>query len=174
MITYYFLVSLIVNNSKYRKLEKQKAVKKRWMELRKNAKVFQQTKGWEKPEETQPLTPEITEKIRFLTLANVILLLSNSFLLFANILVLFFLMPFEMAKSSTIDFYIRICMGIGCCLSWFNCVTLMATFKKFRVVDLVSSGCFDYQPQYSRSRSFSLRSDPTVLRFLVRRLLHVS
>lgn len=132
LITYFFLVTLIVNSSKYHKLQKQKAIKKRWMELRKNAQLFKQTKGWTKPEETQPETEP--QEVKFLTIANVILTLSNSFLLLSNIFVLLFMLPFEIAKSSKIDDYVRIFLGIGCCLSWFNCVTLMATMKMFRVV----------------------------------------
>ncbi len=134
-MTYYFLVSLIVNSSKYRKLERNKSIKIRWMELRKNAQLFKQTKGWERTEESKAKNQNMPDEVKILTIANVILMLSNSFLLMANIFVLLFNLPFEIAKSSKIDNYVRILLGLGSCLSWFNCVTLMATLKDFRVVD---------------------------------------
>ena len=133
-MTYYFLVSLIVNNSKYKMFEKNKAIKIRWMELRKNAQLFKQTKGWERAEESRAKNQNIPDEVKFLTIANVILLFSNSFLLLANIFVLFFNLPFEIEKSSKIDGYVRILLGLGCSMSWLNCVTLMATLKEFRVV----------------------------------------
>ena len=134
LVTYWFLVTLIVNTAKFRSLEAKKKIKQRWMNLRKNSQMFQQVKGWQKPEDIQEPEAASNPQVQFMTTANIILMLSNTFLLLSNIFVLFFHLPFEMAKSSMIDGYVRQFLGVGCCLSWINCVTLMASLRKFRVV----------------------------------------
>ena len=122
-------------------------IKKRWMELRKNAQTFQQIKGWEKPEEKEN---RHQSSIDFLTVSNIILMLSNSFLLLANIFMLFFNLPFEIAKSSIIDDYVTMFLGIGCCLSWINCVTILAQLNRFKVVIYVHLDISNHSSKFER------------------------
>lgn len=140
LMAYYYIVTVVVKNSKYHKLQKQKLVKKRWIELRKNAKTFQEKNGWQTPQdELSP--PHEPASIQFMTLTNVLLALSNSSLILANIFFLLLQLPIEAARSSEVDRYVRACLGIGCCLSWMNCVTLLADLAVFRVVAFADLGC---------------------------------
>ena len=143
LLTYYYIVTVVVNNSKYHKLDKQKAIKKRWMQLRKNKSLFQENKNWEQTV-AQGETAD-REIVQFMTPPNIILMLSCSLLLLANIFMLLFHLPFFLERSSVIDGYIRTFMGLGCFLGWINCVTLLATLKVFEVVATALPGCcIDY------------------------------
>lgn len=173
LLTYYFVVSLLVNNSKYYKLEKQKVVKKRWIELRKNVENYTNVQQWEKPREVLQI-PETVKTASYITIANLLLIISNTMMLVANIFVLLELVPFKLASSSTIEHYIRRFLGVGCFFSWLNIGTLLAALPQFKVVSLFLSGISDNPEINPGSDVPASWCDSSVLRFSVWRLLHVS
>lgn len=138
LLTYSFVVTFLVNNSKYHKLEKQKIVKKRWIELRKNVENYTQIQHWDKPREVIQI-PDAVKTASYLTFPNLLLIFSNTLLLIANFFVILELVPYKFALSSTLSRYIRMFLGIGCFFTWLNIGTLLSALPQFRVVYCTSS-----------------------------------
>lgn len=134
LLTYYFVVTLLVNTSKYYMLEKQKTIKSRWVELRKNAEHFSQSQMLEKSK-NQSSIPE-PEKIvkNYLTFANFLLVFSNTLMLISNIFIIIESLPINIGVTSNLDRYVLKLLGIGCFASWINIGTLLSSLPKFRVV----------------------------------------
>lgn len=130
--TYYFVVSHLVHISKFHRLEKQRRIKLRWIEQKKNVEDFKRvSKAWEG--QNPKVFAHIYEET-FFGLSNIALIVSNSFLLLSNIFILLSATSLELDSESNIDRIVKIFLGIGCSLSWINIVTLLANVEKFQVV----------------------------------------
>ncbi len=134
--TYYYIVGIIVNISKYNKLEKQKQGKMRWVEQSNNTEDFMRvSKAFE-----QKKRPDVKNVVghfrhKFFGFSNVTLIISNSFLLCANLILMINAIGFELAQDSSLEKLFKIFLGFGCSISMVNVVTILAKLESFRVVD---------------------------------------
>lgn len=130
LYTYYFVVGLIVNLSKFHRLEKQKLVKERWVASRQNAEDFKRFKSWDRNVSVAGRPREMS----FFSFSNIVLLLSNTFLLLANIFIIISTLPLELAYDSFYEGYVNYFLGLGVSMSWINAATVLSTIETFQVV----------------------------------------
>lgn len=106
-----------------------KNVKQRWLAQRKNVSEFTHVQTIFKGDAPHSTTGQR----RVVDLPLFGLLLSNTFLILSNILVLFTLS--EVAVND-IDLkkMISICLGLGCCFSWMNVITIVSRVERLKVV----------------------------------------
>lgn len=131
--TYYYIVGIIVNMSKYNKLEKQKQNKMRWLEQSRNVEDFMRvSKVFEQKTTKQNLVQHYRHN--FFGFSNITLIVSNSFLLCANIILMINALGFDLSSDSSLEKLFKIFLGFGCCLSLINVVTILAKLESFKVV----------------------------------------
>lgn len=169
LYTYYFVVGLIVNLSKFHRLEKQKLVKERWVASRQNAEDFKRFKSWDRNESAGSREREMS----FFSFSNIVLLLSNTFLLLANIFIVISTLPLELAYDSFYEGYVSYFLGLGVSMSWINAATVLSTIETFQVVRATQAGLRKHPQVRVERRDAAVRRGAAFLRLLVRRVLHV-
>jgi len=129
LFCFYFVVTQITRITKYNMLQKVKLSKMRWISQRKNAVDFTHYKTLLKPD-----FPESEYKNKQeLDLPTIILIVSNSFLLLANVLIILSLSSINISEFDY-NRAINTFLGLGCCMCWMNMLTIVSNFEELAVV----------------------------------------
>ena len=172
-MTYYFVVNLLVNTSKYYRLQKEKAVKMRWIELRKNAVQYSQNNLLEstKRDSTFIEPQKIVEN--YITSSNILLVTSNTLMIIANLIIMIEYLPFPIGATSDVEVYVLKLLGVGCSASWINVGSLISSLPQFGVVTIPKLGLNYHEENHQRGCVSSLWSCPGVFCVSIWRLLYV-
>jgi hypothetical protein len=141
LITYWYVLDLGLNIVRFNKLEEERISKLRWVEKSKSMHNLLK-KGtlstFSQAELTQNAVQNSAQPLGQIlwSFPNMVLMVSNSFLLLANIFILIGSFSFKEIFESETDRYVRTFLGLGCSLSWVNAGTLLVKFGRFRVVGL--------------------------------------
>jgi hypothetical protein len=118
---------MIVDYGKFKHLTKEGIVKARWLEKRKSLEELNTMKQMNFTEDTTMVEGDL------LSMSNIVLIISNSFLLLANLIVLANLLP-NSPDEYILDKYTDSFLGIGCSMAWVNILTVISKLKTFIVV----------------------------------------
>ena len=139
LIAYWYVLELGLNISRFDRLETARKAKLRWVEKSQNMRNLM-NKGRLSTFSQAELTRHAVEVSaqplgqRMWSFPNVVLIVSNSFLLLANVFICIGSINLKGVFESETDRYVRTFLGLGCSLSWVNAGTLLVKFGRFRVV----------------------------------------
>lgn len=126
---FYFIVSQITKVVKYNMLEQTKQTKARWIAQRNNAVDFKQFRTLQRPD----FPEDSSDDGQFIDLPLIVLMLSNSCLLMANVLIILSLTSMNISEYNYNE-VTNIFLGIGCCLCWMNMLTVVSTIETLALV----------------------------------------
>lgn len=139
LIAYWYVLELGLNISRYNKLEEERKSKLRWVQKSLNMRNLMR-KGklstFSQAELAQSAVENSAQPLgqRMWSFPNITLIVSNSFLLLANVFICIGSFGLQGVFESETDRYVRTFLGLGCSLSWVNAGTLLVRFGRFRVV----------------------------------------
>jgi len=133
LVTYYYVMDLILSLAKLTSLDRQKTIKQRWITQRENVQKYIDHKAWAENYTEQKEAQKIDSGVLF-NFSNVVLIFANTFLLLANIFVILNTLKWRLGSDGEYEYYTRVFLGLGTSLSWANVVSLLAQLKTFRVV----------------------------------------
>lgn len=127
-----YITKRYVRILRYRYLRKERKIKARWIEQRKNVQEFKRNKSFLRLTNIDMTDPD--EKLVTNDLSFFVLMASNISLSLANIFSYSSLM--RVTGVSDLDFqrWVNMCLGLGSFLSWMNILTIMSLWKELSVV----------------------------------------
>ena len=132
LFAFVFSTKRYIRTLRYRYLRREREIKTRWIEQRKNVQEFRKNRNFLKHSNIEQADPDeyhVENDLSFF-----VLMVSNVFLVLANLLSYSSLLP--VTGVSDVDFarWVNIFLGLGTFLSWMNILAIMSLWKELSVV----------------------------------------